>query len=408
MFHRHWPLLLVSFVLGALPSRAQSAYEEPPSFPASALVSPEILKGGGFTIAEPVPTDGLLATFQLQTAFGNFECRGVEMLQIRIHEFHALEQIAALSRTELFTNAAKAGIMKPVDSAIKIVKDPVGSVKSVPAGVGRLFGSISKGAEAVGRTVSKKAGQIASGESDPDTDKPDARQDPFGFNKARNQWAAKFNVDPYTSNVELARKLTDLAKMSFSTQTVAGFGVGQIAAPLALVGTVDTLVLTKSPEAVREINANRLAKLGVTHQTRGHLLGNRWFTPTLQTRFVKALQAVRAAKNLSSAVLLAGNVRSEDEARFLCRGLELLGRFQTEVNPLRELRSFGRIPGAVTADGTLVVSVPVDVIAWTELVATFAARLQEKGLQPVIITPAIVTDRATSEMIALGWRVQKM
>lgn len=408
MFHRPLSGSLVLLALTVSPLRGQVAYEAPPTFPASALAPAGMLKGDDFTIAEPVHTDGLLALFHLQTAFGEFDCRGVEMLTMRIHELHALEEIAAMSRTELFTNAAKAGLMKPVDSAIKIVRDPVGSVKSVPAGVGRLFGSITKGAEAVGRTVSKKSGEIASGERDPDAGKPDARQDPFGFNKARNQWAAKFNVDPYTSNEELARKLSDLAKMSFSTQTIATLGVGQIAAPLAMVGTVDTLVLTKSPAEVREINAGRLAKLGVTQRTRGELLGNRWFTPTLQTRFVKALQALGAAKNLSNVVALTGNVRSEDEARFLCRGVELLGRYQAQIAPFGELRAFGRIPGGVTADGTLVISAPVEVIAWTELVASFAGRLTGKDLKPVICTPALITKPAAAQLAALGWQVQKL
>ena len=368
MIYRNLSLFLFLSIIAISPLRGESAFEAPPELPGSDVVPDGVLRQSDCRVVEPVPTDGFLAEFQLETAFGNFNVRGVEMLHTRIHELHALEEIAELSRTQLFTDAAISAVKKPVGAAVRIVKDPVGSVKSVPQGVGRLFGSVVKGVGDVGKTVSKKGGEIIRGESGDDEAEngPAVRQDPFGYNKARNQWAAKFNVDPYTSNEELSRKLSDLAKMSFSTSTIAGLGLSQIAAPLSLIGTVDTLVLTKSPAEVREVNSGRLAKLGVPRSAREALLANRWFTPTLPTRFVNALAALRSAENLASPVLLAGHLRSEDEVRFLCRGLELLGKYQKEVGPLRELRVFGRLPGAVAADGTLVVSAPVDVIAWTE------------------------------------------
>jgi len=55
---------------------------------------------------------------------------------------------------------------------------------------------------------------------------PPSREDPVGYNQARDEWAVRLGVDPYTTNRELALKLNHLALISFSTNKVTGAGVG--------------------------------------------------------------------------------------------------------------------------------------------------------------------------------------
>ena len=71
--------------------------------------------------------------------FGTFEAHGLRMLPIRVNEMEALARLDELSRTREFMSAMGRAVARPVGSAINIVRNPVGTAKGVPAGVGRLF-----------------------------------------------------------------------------------------------------------------------------------------------------------------------------------------------------------------------------------------------------------------------------
>lgn len=398
------PGVVVTFVASIAASLAQETFEEAPSFRAVDLLPAPLLESPRYRIDDTVTTDGLLAVFQLRTDFGDFECRGMEMLHMRLHELRALEQIADLNKTDAFLNAAKNAAVAPVKSVVKIVSDPVASVKEVPKGVGRLFGRVVKGVGQVGKEIGKKVETI--GEETPDGPKPPPkREDFFGYNEARNKWARYFLVDPYTSNEVLAAELSKLARLTFGTEAAVGFGIGAVAAPLNMIGTVDELVLTQSPAAVREVNSQALARLGVRGERAEGLLGNPWFTPTLQTRFVRAFASLANVRDAGVAVTLSRDVQSEDEARFLCRGLELLGRCHAQLKPLAQFHAYGRIPAASAQDGSLVVAAPVDVIAWTARVAEFAAQHEQPDVRPVLCTSGRLTRRANDELKARGWEM---
>ncbi len=50
-----------------------------------------------------------------------------------------------MSKAEEFTKAMKAAGKQKVDSVVKMVKDPVGTIKRVPQGASRFFGRIGEG-----------------------------------------------------------------------------------------------------------------------------------------------------------------------------------------------------------------------------------------------------------------------
>jgi len=286
--------LAATLLAATLPLHAAVPCEKAPTFKASDFLSASILKSSTYTISSTVPTSGLMGVFKLHTDFGDFECQGVEMLQIRLDELKALEQIQQVSRTKVFADAAKNTVLEPVQTAIKIVSNPVGTVVEIPKGVERLFGRVISGAEDIGSAIATTAKKVdekpTPGPKGPDA--PSSRQDPFGYNTARNVWAQRFGVDPYTSNAVLAAKLSVLARITFGTDAVAGWGVGAIARSANMLTTVDQLVLTETPEGVRAINAERLTQLGVSKESAIELLENRWFTPTLQAKRVSCAAAL--------------------------------------------------------------------------------------------------------------------
>lgn len=398
--------LFSMMVTAALPLRASIPSENAPTFKASDFLPEYVINNADYTISQVVPTSGLMGVFTLHTEFGDFECRGVEMLQIRLDELQALKQIEQLSRAKVFTDAAKGAVLAPVKVAVKIVSDPVGNVAEIPAGVERLFGRVIKGAGKVGKSIAKKAKELDEDQpSEKRPEEPSARQDPFGYNTTRNAWAQHFGVDPYTSNKVLAEKLSVLARITFGTDTLAGMGVGEVARIANRVTTVDKLVLTKTPSEVSEINAGTLAKMGVRKDAADALLENRWFTPTLQTRFVKALASMKGVKGPSSIVRLAGGIQSEEEARFLCRGVELLAYHHKKVGRLTAFHPMGRIPAAYAQNESLIVSGPVDVIAWTKTVAEYAPQWARKDVHPVLCTSGLITRQAREGFAACDWTV---
>ena len=384
-----------------------AAYETPPAVLASYLLPPEVLTGKDYSIDPDVATDGFMGIYHLHSKFGDYECAGREMLFTRLAELNALEQLEQVSKTKAFLAAVGGAAEEPVKAAVKIVTKPVKSAEAVPVGMAHLFKDVGEGFVDTGKTLGKVAKP-----GDKDQPKPPpSREDPFGYNKIRNEWARKLGVDPYTTNRVLAVKMNHLATIGFGTDKVAsagiGFGTGGlgiIARDLSWLPDIDEHLLTAPPADVTAINARRLKELGVSKKDMKPLLENAWFTPTLQSRFVNALVRLRGVNGLGNETQLARLARSEEEARFLCASLEMLDRYHANNGALLELSAHAGVPAGVTGDGTLVVATPVDVMAWTQTVAEFATP-QQGSSHAVLCITGLLTQRAQDGFKAQGWQV---
>jgi hypothetical protein len=408
---KRFALQLIAAVLPFAASFALPPYEEPPTVRATDLVPASILSGLGYTVDPTVPTDGFVGIFRLHSDFGDFECGGREMLYTRIDEIRALQELERISRTKAFVDAMAAAAEEPVKSAAKIVTHPVKSVIDAPAGVARFFGKIVSGAGDAGKGFAHlvKGGDTKPGQPKP----PPSREDPIGYNSARNVWAKKLRVDPYTTNRVLAVKLNHLAMISFGTDKVAGAGVGTALGGLGVVAEwlswlpdLDEHVLTAPPADVTAINARKLASLGISKPEMKPLLDNPWMSPPLQSRFVNGLVRLKGARNAAAIVGLTSVVESEEQARFLCRSLEMLAHYDAKVAKVRELRAYFGVPAGVTADGVMVVAAGVDLLSWTKLAADFAAGRDPAGKSVLLVTGPL-TKRAREGFAAQGWRVDE-
>ena len=403
--------LITAFAPIAAPF-AEAAYETPPTVHAADLLPAKILSGPRYTVEASVPTDGFMGIFRIHSDFGDFECVGREMFYTRIDEIRALEELEQVSKTKAFIDAAKGAVEEPVKAAVKIVKHPGDSIIETPGGVARFFGKVVSGAGDAGKGVAHlvKPDESKAGHPKP----PPSREDPIGYNKARSEWARKLGVDPYTTNRVLAVKLNHLGMISFGTDKVTGAGLGfatgglgPIAEYLSWLPDLDEHVLTAPPADVSVINEGKLASLGVSKPAMKPLLENPWISPTLQSRFVKGLMRLKGATNAEALVGLAAFVESEEQARFVCRGLEMLGHYHEKVAPLRELRVYFGVPAAVAADGALVVATDVDLLAWTKLTAEFAEGRDSATGRSVLLAAGPLTQRAREGFAARGWRVME-
>jgi len=212
-------LSMLEVVAGATrTARAASSFETPPVLKASDLAPAELLKGPRFHVDPQVPTDGLLTKFTIRSDFGDFEAEGLGMLGIRVGEIQALDVMSKTEKSEAFKRALVGSAKRTGKSVATAVTHPVETAKGLPAGVGRFFQRVERGA----KTGAAKAGDYMSGtgeqEGEEKTSSSEAAQevgtaaaDIIGQQDSRRRVAKVLRVDPYTTNPVLDQKLNEFA-----------------------------------------------------------------------------------------------------------------------------------------------------------------------------------------------------
>ena len=147
--------------------------------------------------------------------------------------------------------------------------------------------------------------------------------------------------------------------------------------------------------------------MGVGSQTARAFVTNRWLTPTLAVPFIDHLEHLAAATGRVPVVALASTVASEGEARFMLNAIGMVSQMSTAQEPVTAIDLVGRILVARTRGGHLEVPAPVDYIAWTETVKSFAAQKNLKGTPRTIVVTGLASDRARQGLQATRWNVHE-
>jgi hypothetical protein len=154
--------------------------------------------------------------------------------------------------------------------------------------------------------------------------------------------------------------LDDIASAAFA----GGLGISAFKAvvPAGMVisatTTLSNWVWDTPPGDLKVQNERSLKAMGVSQNQVDLLLRQPYFTLTLQTRLVKAL---------------------EKEVPF----------------------------AGLTGSGTLVVAGPVDFLAWTERINRFATRQDLRAKQRILWLTGETTPRSRQELTGLGWTIQE-
>jgi hypothetical protein len=149
--------LLVVFGTSA---QGQVLHEAPPVLSATQLLPPDMLAGPLFQVDDRVPTDGYLGHFTLRSELGTFTVPSRDLLRIRIAELPAIQQLDETSKSETFMSGAASAAARPVEAAVNIVANPVGTAQSLPGGIARFFDRVEMGGKAIAQaaTDSTKSG----------------------------------------------------------------------------------------------------------------------------------------------------------------------------------------------------------------------------------------------------------
>jgi hypothetical protein len=411
--------LLASVVLVTTgPAAAQSGndFEPAPALAGTELVSAAWLKGPLHTVAEPVGLEGYFGRFLIESKFGNFSVVGANMLGVRVNELQAIEVLQQVESSQAFRDSLLRSAQAPIQLAQSAVTNPVGTVENVGQGLGNVLGRVGflarSGAQAVADSTSRASPAVSGLPSAPAGEPipPAFNGDPFGYNKARRDWARQLNIDPYTSNPVLRPLLDNASAASFAGSFAINTAISAVSMGANLVVGFDTdvrdAVWNQSPVDLARQNESRLLGMGVSGRATRDFLRNRWFTPSLQTALVIALGRMGGIAGAESVIQVASRVQGETRVRFLVESVRLLGLDHGKESRLVKLRMSGMVPVGIADDGTVVIAAAIDYAWWDKAAAEFTQRKELKGKRRVLLIAGIASDRAKQEFGKAGWMIR--
>ena len=399
--------------LASLPLHAQQAYETPETR-AGALAPAELLGGADFQVDPNVVWEGPMPRFTINSKYGSWQATGREMLGVRVSEIPAFAELDKVSKSDAFASALGSAAVQPIKVAGDLITNPVDTVGNLFTGLGNLVNRAGRTVGTAGQNAADGPAPAAKGigkpaAADQGTAQPGSISDPFGYNAARRDWARKVKIDPYTSNAALSAKLGDVAQASFLGGFVVDVTLGIVIAPVHYAAEAyqqGTLEAYQYPPVDVEMrNEARLKAMGIEGRPVRDFFRNRYFTPTLQTALVVALDSLGNVEGRGDVIPFATNAVSEIQARYVVSSVMLLAQANRSGAPLARVLTLGNVLGASTRDAKLVVAAPFDLLPWTKLVDDFARRADLAGPQRSLLVTGTVTARARQELATLGWSV---
>ena len=362
-------------------------------------------------MAPSVESDGFLTAFTVRSSFGEWVAVDQEMLDVRVAEVYALDRMSEFSTSEVFAAAVARAAEEKAKAVAHVVQDPVGTAKALPGGIARF-------AKGVGRSVKGAADTMLAAKRREGPRHQDERREGDGRRiggrrsrpePAHLEQAAGMGGEDRRRPVHLQRtarqeKLDDVAWAAYA----GGFSYN-VAMPvvpgLGLVETADQLVYQLPPGELQKQNDDALRAARVGDAARKALFVNRNFTPTLQTELAKAVTALGAATGTSEVVALAAESKTEGDARYIRRCVQLLAAGANEVGGWKALTTSGNGIEAVATDGRLVLPWAVDYMTWNAGTAPEESAPVKAATKREVWVTGVATARAKDELRARGFAV---
>jgi hypothetical protein len=363
------------------------SYEQPPSFSAAQVLPPNLLSSPNYTIANQVGLDNFQYVFSVNTRWGAFTVKGLDLMRVRAREMAATAALEQINGAGTMVNAAGRTALKPLATAKDLVTAPGRTIGDTITGVGNFFGSVDASMVA---TDPHKEGVVAS---------------VTGGATARRKLAYDFGVDPNTTFPPLHHELTRLATANAigETGTNAGlaFVTGGAGIAISVGGTSRTLrlaLLNKTAAQLEKDGRIALAAMGIPGATVDAFYANPHLSPTDKAVVVAELAKLRAASGREIFVANAAGTQSIEMGFFYRRQAELIADFDEKIAPVTAFVRLGGAPMLQTAKGTVSI-LPVDYLYWSPPLEALAGA--GRGGQMWITGRA--SAKATAQLAARGW-----
>ena len=409
--------LVGAVALATAPMAHAQNYESLANIKAAQFAPAALLKGPFHTVDENVTIAGAQPNFMIRSQYGVWEARGHEMLLIRVSELPAFEQLAKVSKSDEFMKAAGNAVVAPVKAVGTFIESPIETTGNIFSGIGLVATRIGRVAEqGVNRVGDSVAGNAPAQKEilkpvPPPLGTAAPRSvigDPLGYNDQRRQWAQRLKVDPYTFNGKLSDQLGQVAGVTFVSSFPVNVVLGSVIAPLYYAQQFNeqaTLEAYQTPPLdIGTRNEARLKAMGIEGLPVRTLFRNNYYTPTLQTALVLALESMGNVAGRGEMIVFAARAVSETEARYVNNSVMMLAQYHRTA-PLAKVRGADNVIAGETADGKLIVAAPLDYLPWIQQVNDFARRTDLKGSERWLLVSGQTTPRAVQELTALGWKV---
>jgi len=284
-----------------------------------------------------------------------------------------------------------------------MVMHPMDTVTGLPSGVGDLFGRVSLGASTI---ASSASGSFGSGKAAGQAG--NATLNALGYDQVRRQLAHKLNVDPYSSDPILTKKLNSVAWVMFSARMTVN--VAMMAVPGSMIISAVTItndLVYQTPRADLIILVQKkLKSFGLSQEEIVAFTTNTAIPLSLQVTAVKDLEALGNIPGRRAAAVAIGNMMTEYQARFLVTSLHMLHQWSQQSSPITRIY----VPGPLVAhdqNGHMILPAPVDYLSWTPRIAGFVIDPQLLAQHNrVLLITGKMTPLARQQLGANGWSVR--
>jgi hypothetical protein len=393
-----WVAALLACVVASAAPGAAGAFEDPPVTRAATVLGAQA-SGPNYHVDPEVRSDGLVHLFQLKTASGTYEIGGDDFMRMRIRELGALRTLQQMSESDLFLKSLGQTAAAPLRFGADLITDPAATVKRSASGIANMFDRIGAG---ISNNKANRDNPVTS---------------VLGIDSARRALAVSLKVDPYTDFPPLASKLNDVAtasalgglSMKGLMMAIPG-GAGVAVSSTSTVDTIAGTLVEKTSAQIVEGVLGQLQRRGVSRDAAARLVQNRAYTPAdllLMTRAVLSLKG----GSPTLFIARAAEAPTREEAFFQRRRAELLAS-NAKAMGIGGFVDVAGFPLNRLADGRLIALFPFDEVAWTErTAATFTAVARaaaNEQTKPVLAITGALTPLAGTEMLKLGWTVERV
>lgn len=352
-------------------SSKPETFEPLPTLNASTILQPQYLSGPNFTVRDPVPTYSGSDQYTIDSDYGVFTADGNAMLMRRVAEIQGIAALQAMSQTTEFTQAAAQAAATPLNVAQDLVTNPLPTLASVPRGI---LGFLNQAGQAVKNVADGNASGIGQGQ---------LVENLSGFAKTKRDLALRLGVDPYCNNQVFQNELNKVAWPAFLGKFAVGLGMGAVggAAGATLHGlnwtaTLQDSLRDKSPGELRQMNLGLLTNnMGIAPDAANAFVNNSAISPTTQTLTVAALAQLGNIPGQGEFILQAANSQDEHDALAFQQSALIMANLNN-TTPVARITHLNGLTVCQTNDGTVVVPIQWDYVAWTPMVERFVTALK--------------------------------
>jgi hypothetical protein len=384
------------------PAATPEIFESLPTLSARAILQPQYLSGPNFSVRDPVPTSSGSNQYTIDSDYGVFAADGNAMLMRRVAEIQGIAALEAMSQTSEFTQAAAQAAARPLNVAQDLITDPLPTLASVPRGI---LGFLNQAGQAVKNVADGNDSGLGQGQ---------LVENLSGFAKSKRDLALKLGVDPYCNNQAFQSELNKVAWPAFLGKLAVGFGMGAIGGVagdtlhgLNWTATLQASLRDKSPGELRQMNLGLLTDdMGIAPDAANAFVNNSAISPTTQTLTVAALGQLGNIPGQGEFILQAANSQDEHDGLAFQQSAQIMANLNN-TSPVARISHLNGLTVCQTQDGTVVVPIQWDYVAWTPMAESFIRALKAAKFDPrptgyLVAITGVVSPMAGEALTARG------